>query len=214
MSADHLRAICGAKTNAGTPCRAQPMPNGRCDKHGGKSTGHGTLKHGRYSKFLPVRLAARYEEARQDVQLLSLSEEMALLDARLAEVLEGLDQAESALGWQKAFDVWEKAKGADQAERLALFRELDDLLRHGLGQQQKWQEVATIMELRRKLAQTEAKRLADMQQFITAQQANLLVAALIRVVQENVDDGRTRQRISIELARLLDRPAPLGPGGE
>lgn len=51
---------CGAKTRAGTPCRAAAMPNGRCRMHGGPSTGPRTpeglersrkarWKHGRYS---------------------------------------------------------------------------------------------------------------------------------------------------------------------
>jgi hypothetical protein len=34
-----MREICGAKTRAGKPCNGQPMPNGRCRMHGGKSTG-------------------------------------------------------------------------------------------------------------------------------------------------------------------------------
>ncbi len=30
---------CGARNRAGSPCRAPAMPNGRCQMHGGKSTG-------------------------------------------------------------------------------------------------------------------------------------------------------------------------------
>lgn len=52
---------CGAKTRAGTTCRAAAMPNGRCRMHGGPSTGPRTpegierirasaTKHGRYSQ--------------------------------------------------------------------------------------------------------------------------------------------------------------------
>lgn len=52
---------CGAKNRRGTPCRAPAMHNGRCQFHGGKSTGPRTAegierirravtKHGRYSK--------------------------------------------------------------------------------------------------------------------------------------------------------------------
>jgi hypothetical protein len=52
---------CGAKTRAGTPCRAAAIPNGRCRMHGGMSTGPRTAegikrirasrtKHGRYSQ--------------------------------------------------------------------------------------------------------------------------------------------------------------------
>lgn len=51
---------CGAKTRAGTPCKGQPIPNGRCRMHGGASTGPRTqeglerirkarTKHGGYS---------------------------------------------------------------------------------------------------------------------------------------------------------------------
>jgi len=59
---DFLQAPrCGARTRAGTPCRAPAMPNGRCRLHGGKSTGPRTMaglqrlreaktRHGRYAK--------------------------------------------------------------------------------------------------------------------------------------------------------------------
>ena len=56
----HGRRTCGAKTRAGHPCGRSAMRNGRCDLHGGKSTGPRTpeglersrkanWKHGRYS---------------------------------------------------------------------------------------------------------------------------------------------------------------------
>ena len=46
---------CGANTRAGHPCKRFAMANGRCEFHGGKSTGPKDLtkwhlKHGRYSK--------------------------------------------------------------------------------------------------------------------------------------------------------------------
>ena len=34
-----MRPRCGAKTRAGGTCGRSPMANGRCDLHGGKSTG-------------------------------------------------------------------------------------------------------------------------------------------------------------------------------
>ena len=46
---------CGAHAkHSGQPCKRFAMKNGRCDIHGGKSTGaknpHRQLKHGRYTK--------------------------------------------------------------------------------------------------------------------------------------------------------------------
>ncbi len=52
---------CGAKTRQALACKAPAMPNGRCRRHGGKSTGpktqsgkaraaKGNWRHGRYSQ--------------------------------------------------------------------------------------------------------------------------------------------------------------------
>lgn len=68
---------CGAKTRAGTPCRAAAMKNGRCRLHGGKSTGPKTAegierirasrtKHCRYSQAS----IARRREAREAIRAL------------------------------------------------------------------------------------------------------------------------------------------------
>ena len=40
----HASPRCGARTRAGTPCRAAAMPAGRCRIHGGASTGPRTVE--------------------------------------------------------------------------------------------------------------------------------------------------------------------------
>lgn len=171
---------------------------------------------GRYSKFLPLRLAARYEEARRDPQLLSLADDLAVLESRLCELLHALDAEEVAAQWGKALVAWQGVKSAaavkDERKRLEHYRELDGLLTLGSGQAEQWAEIAEVMEQRRRLAETETRRLAHLQQFVTAQEINLLIAATIRTVQEHVADPGARARIAVELARLLDRPASPGIG--
>src|SRR5579871_5515650 len=86
---------CGAKTRSGGSCRQWAMPNGRCRMHGGKTPRGPALpqyKHGRYSKVLPADLAARYAEARTDQELVAFRDDIALVDARLADVLARLGQ--------------------------------------------------------------------------------------------------------------------------
>ena len=73
------------------PCRAKVML-GRttCYHHGGKSLvgpAVNTYRSGRHSRYLPVRMAAKYQEAEHDPELLSLRDEIALVDARLADLL-------------------------------------------------------------------------------------------------------------------------------
>src|ERR671916_1968189 len=98
-----MKATCGAKTRNGTSCRREPCRNGRCPNHGGKSLGgiaSPRLTHGRYSRSLPAQLAARYTAAQHDPELLSLRDELALLDARIADVLSRVDSGESGQLWQ------------------------------------------------------------------------------------------------------------------
>ena len=81
-------------------CQRQAM-RGRevCYMHGGK-TPRGVasphFKGGRHSKSIPTRLAARYEEAREDPDILALGEEIALTDAQISDALarlyEGSDE--------------------------------------------------------------------------------------------------------------------------
>lgn len=61
--------------------------------HGGKSLvgpANPAWKGGRYSRLFPTQLRARYEAMLADPALLSLSKEVALVDARIGELLDRL----------------------------------------------------------------------------------------------------------------------------
>ena len=96
--------FCGARTRAGAPCR-QPGTGagGRCRLHGGASLSGAaspSFRHGRYSRFLPARLLDRYVAAQTDPERLSLLAQLALLDARLSNVLSRVDSGETGGTWR------------------------------------------------------------------------------------------------------------------
>lgn len=69
-------------------CRRRAMPGtGRCPKHGGLSTGS-PPKHGRYSKYVKGELAEIFNVFRNDPDVMSLLDELAMLRLRLARILE------------------------------------------------------------------------------------------------------------------------------
>lgn len=66
-----------------------------------------------------------------------------------------------------------------------------------------WERLLTTVEARRRLADTERRRLEAAQQMITTERAMLLVAALVDAVRRHVDDRRILDAIGRELERLV-----------
>jgi hypothetical protein len=102
-----------------------------CRFHGGL-TPRGPVsphfKSGKYSKFLPTRMLARYREAERDPELTSLRSELALVDARLMDLLTRVHSGESGVVWlalrtaHRAFKVAQRA--GDVAQMRAALDEI------------------------------------------------------------------------------------------
>jgi hypothetical protein len=188
------------------------MPNGRCRMHGGTNSGAPLTAGGRHSKFLPVRLQARYQEALKDPELIALQADVALIDTRLAELLERLDTTETSAAWMAANKLFREMSSSDPAKSLAARHALGEVLEKGLADVAAWSEIAGLLEQRRKCAESESKRQAQLDQFITAKQANVLMAAILHLVTENVADPTARARIAQGLVGLVNHGDQPGAG--
>lgn len=208
-----MRQCKATSKRTGQPCKAQAM-TGRdvCYHHGGATPRGRALPQtttGRYSKDLPTRLAARYEEARTDPDLLNLNAEIQLTYALLTEALKGMDQGESGRLWRELKDTWDALQDANRtkdtdAAREAL-QEIGRLISRGLADAAARAEVLDIVDRRRKLVESEAKRRTAMQQMITAERLMVLVSAVTDVVMRHVDDATTRARIAADIGALINR---------
>ena len=205
--------ICGArKRKSNDICHSTVvMANGRCRLHGG-STPVGVMsanfKTGKYSKDAPTRLLAAYECARHDAQLLENREELALMDARIQDLLKRVDSGESRQAWEKAQKAFRTYQAAlDRSEgteaKLALHK-LQEILLYGLGDTAAWNDLNAQIALRMKLAESERRRLVELSQTITVEKALLLVAQLAGVVKQNVKDPQERAAIARELRAITD----------
>ena len=205
------RKRCGAKTHSGEPCKSWPVRGReRCRMHGAMQTrglAHHHTKHGRFSKDLPTRLAADYQAALQDPELVALREELALVAAREADLLKRVDSGEAGAHWrgiQRALAEFRRAQGSqDTVAAAAALRDMERLAELGLADYQAWAELLKAIAARRKLADTERGRLEAMQQTITSERAMLLVAALVDAVRRHIDDRRVLDAIGREVERLV-----------
>jgi hypothetical protein len=202
--------VCGANLKKGGQCKGKAMQNGRCRLHGGLTPSGVASPHfqtGRYSKYLPERMLERYQEAQTDAELVELREEISLTDARLADLLKKVDTGESGALWakvQKHFDKYAELRHKTEkfVEAEKEFNTLESYIQAGISDRYAWAEIAAQVEQRRKLVESEGKRLKDMQQSITAEKAMTLIAALAGIVRKHVTDRNTLAAISTDLIQL------------
>jgi hypothetical protein len=186
------------------------MPNGKCRLHGGKSLSGmqaPSYKTGRYSKVLPARLASRYQEALSDGALLELREEISLVDARLADLISRVDSGESGEVWRllrTMFAEFSKARSAGKIpEMTQALADIEALIVRGLADYSAWQDISQALEQRRKLVESERKRLVEMQQMITTEQAMILMAAIVDTIRRHVSDTSALAAISADITKLI-----------
>jgi hypothetical protein len=123
-----------------------------CRFHGGatpRGVASANFKHGRYSKAIPDRLVGMYEKALSDEDLIALRDEIALIDARLSELLATVDDAVSGSSWS---------------------------------------DIDKLIERRRKLCDSERRRILDLQLVLTAEQATALMAAIVQVIRDRTKE--------------------------
>jgi len=187
------QTICGAKTRSGKPCQKYAMANGRCKLHGGKSlkgAAAPSFKHGRYSKYIPKNLEARYANALSDPQLLELNDEIALLDARLTQLLERIEVGESHSLWLEAqraimqLQAGVRSQNRNKIEQ-ALIR-LDQLVKSGLNEYRAWHEVESIIQQRARLVESQRRRAIELEVMIQIPEVLAYMAALSLAVRKRV----------------------------
>ena len=201
----------------GRPCGARAM-TGRhlCYHHGGKSPVGPALpqwKDGGRSKYLPKRLLDDYQASLDNPDKLVLDADIALIDSRLNDVLRKVDSGESGRLWSELRETvreYEAAQRARDTAAVALaVNTLVDLVKRGQHDSAAWAEVTGLIERRRKLVESERKRLVEAQQLVHVEQAAALLALLVDAVRRHVRDDATLRAITHEYARLTGSRSPV-----
>lgn len=200
--------LCGAKTRRGGQCHAFAMANGRCRVHGGMSLRgeqHPAYKHGRYSKSfvasLPPRFREKFEAAMNDPELLSSRKEAALYSARVVQALERWSEFDAEGYRAKLREAWNSFKDAnalpatsDGERELKLsaigraVAAIQKLIDDGADEAAAWSDVDAAIRAKLAAAQSEHRRMTDLRQMLTAEQALDIVVALTDILRKRLHD--------------------------
>ena len=204
MPWQHGPRICNGHKRDGSPC-GQPAirDKTKCRLHGGRTPSgmaHGAYKHGRYSKVLPVRLAQRYNEARTHPTLLSLRDDIAVSESRLADLFSRVDTGESGARWQalrESLDAFSTAMAVgDVATMHRHFATMRQLVTQGSDDAAAWADIQRLWETRCRLTMTEQKTLIATQQMVTVEQLmtyfGVITDAINRIVPARADPDAAR----------------------
>jgi hypothetical protein len=199
---------CGAKLRKkpGVFCKKFPVPGrNRCYLHNGNAASGaaiGTFKHGRYSKVLPQRLLQKYETARKDPELLSHQAELRLIDAHLGELLEKIKDCNGPDVVRRAREVWKDLQAAkanhDNEGTAEAFDTLGEVLASKEGNTIGWSEVREVVDLRRKILETETRRLKDSEATLTLEQSLTMIGFLNDAIRKAVN-----AHTSSDIAKLI-----------
>lgn len=201
---------CQGHNKAGKQCGKGAIKDREyCRNHGGTQAvgaANGNFSHGRYSKLLPLNLAEHYQRSRTDPDLLSMREDMALADARLAELAEQLGSVLPPPTVERVEELRgqavESARDGDMDNVVAVLDTMAEALRHAQGSEVIWAEVRRTQEVRRRLGETERKRLEALREYVTRDRLLTLMAAIIEVLGRHVRDPRVLGAIRGEIEAM------------
>lgn len=205
---------CGAKTRSGSPCRKPKVPGRpRCRLHGGLSLAagptHPRWKHGRYSVVgVPENLAAQVQRAAEDPDLLSLREEIALVQATIVDLITrpGVSPSEYLRGVRRlAAQV--RSEGGTKASTVL---DLVSLIEQAGQAVDLYDEIAELAVKKSRLVDSESKRLEQLGQQISAERAYLMIRETLLALREEVKDGHVLARVGSRLASILGRSTGRG----
>ena len=186
----------------------------KCRMHGGKTPRgieSANFRHGRYSADLPSRLAARYREAASDPNILDQRAEIAVLQVRISELLQRIDEAEAGQ-WFKRLNkarIDFNAVSGDPKKAAPLLNHLLHLVEEGAAAWMIWDDITRTMEQRRKLVADQAKAEQSADLLISLEKLIIIFGVIKEQIHEHVPSRDARAAIAAGLDPIF---ADLIPG--
>ncbi len=160
------------------------------------------------------KVASKYLEIQGDPKAATLRPLHTALNARLMVLLGRAGIGDSSSRMENIVQLWERFKKWHPklelyfhgAEPIKAFNALDAELKAAVHDYAAWNEIYTLIDVKRKVSESEMKILKDMKALISAEDAFDMAAQLLAAVTKVEDDPRKLEEIRYEFARILGDP--------
>jgi hypothetical protein len=187
--------------------------------HGGLSpsgVAHPSFQHGRRSRYLkdlPLDLKAGYTASRNDEELTSVREELAVQTALIRKRLADL-KSRQIPPWETVVERRNDLKVAAAADKPERFAALELAIRTGYdayqGEREIVDDIREILQERSRLAVAEHRREVDLRCMVPVEVAYAFLARVMAAIRECVTDRDTFRRLNQRVIQLLPTSCPNG----
>ncbi len=175
--------------------------------HGGttpRGAASASFKNGLTSRDLPTRLAALYEQERNDPELLKLHDAVALAKSRAKELLSQLDQGGGTVAWARVAKTLQAFKAAQGTiDMVAAMVAHEEAVKAGWHEAGVWADLWAVVDRLTRYAVMERKTAVAESTSLQVGEALALFGALVAIVRKHVSDRDTLLAISRDAERLI-----------
>lgn len=198
-------------SNHGRQCFKKPMKGmnvcGRCGGKSLKGIDSPKLKTGKHSKYLQNGLLEKYQHQLIDPDRLSLLDDIALFDARIAQLLEFISTGQGLEIWARLTKLWsdfEKANARKDFDRLSdLAIEIGETIEQGTAVWQSWDQIDKVTERKRRMIDSEVNRQAKAKQVYQINEVVLLLTVLLEAANNIVSNQQEKRALNAEFSNIL-----------
>jgi hypothetical protein len=170
---------------------------------------HPSFKSGKYSRYLknvPAELKAGYVAGKEDAEITSNKDELALQTSLIQKRLEDL-KSRQVPPWGTVVEALNSLKTAPDEEKAERFAALEKAIRTGHdawdGEQQIIDDIRELLQERSRLAAVEHRREVDLRCLVPVEHAYSFLARIMQAIKETITDPATFRRLNHRVMQLV-----------
>lgn len=190
-----------------------------CANHGGPAPSRGFFGKGRITtgagdSFPMMRLAAMYNKMRKDGPLLSNRAAVEIIDMRIRQLAERLDDAETPQRMIALYKLWGQYEAAidedNKTAQIVLRKRISKEFENVHTDYMAWSQMFEALEYRRKMSESEVKILKEIKAIITAEDMyQMLAKAMAVMIRLLGNDPKKLKELKYEFAQITGERSDL-----